>query len=86
VAKAAGTGQARSGRRLGEVVFGRDNEQHEATFFGPKLSVIGVGVRVQEIASSHPAIARVEAAGHDIAFLGAGVMMRWKSSTRGDVE
>jgi hypothetical protein len=57
---------AGSARRLGEIVFGRDDEQHAATFFGPQLSMIRVGVRVQEIARIHPAVARVEAAGESV--------------------
>ena len=77
---------ARSGRRLGEVVFGWDNEQHLATLFGPELSVIRVRVRVHEIARSHSATARVQAAGEDIAFFGTRMMVRGKSSPRSNVE
>lgn len=77
---------ARSERRLREVVFGWDNEEYPATFVGPQLSVICVRVRVQEIARSHPAAARVQAAGQDIAFFGTRVLVRGKSSPRSNVE
>jgi len=66
--------QARSARRFGEVVFRSHDEQDTATVFGPQLSVIGVRVRVEKIARSHSAIARMKAARQDITFLGTGVL------------
>src|SRR5262245_14087930 len=70
---------------IGEVVLRLDDEDDAAAFLRPQLAVVRVAVGVMEVARVDLAPAGVEAAGDDVALLGAAVMVLGKPAAWRDV-
>src|SRR4029453_16293934 len=64
----------------------RDDENHLTALFCPELAVIRICIGMHEIAGPETPSAREQAAGHDITFLGAAVVVRRKARAWLNVE